>query len=180
MSENSQINVNKNEVQNFLTLHSKYQHRIYSFIMSFVADWNEADDIYQETLSVLWSKFNSFSPGSDFLSWAFKIAHFQVLSHLKKQKSQKKYFCQDVLDNLKEVAIASAADSDQSLKALRICMKKLTDRNRHLLSMRYEEGATVQSIALRLQQSVNTLYKKYQQIHGQLLLCVLKQMKGDF
>lgn len=166
----------QDQVQAFLRLYSEYQHRIYGFIMSFVGDWNEADDVYQETVGVLWKKFQDFVPGTDFLSWALKVAHFQVLSHMKKKKMNKRYFSQASIDSLNEVAISSASESDMSIDALRKCVKKLSEESRRLLVLRYQEHATVSKIALRLQISVNTLYKKYQKIHARLFQCVRRQL----
>ena len=147
--------------------------------MSIIGDWNQADDILQETMSVLWNKFDQFIPGTDFLSWALKVAHFQILSHIKIQKTQHKYFSQETIENISEIAVSSANDSDESLKALRKCMKKLSERSRKLLSLRYEDGATIQKIAQRIQQSVNTLYKEYQKVHYQLFQCIRRQMEWN-
>jgi len=166
----------QDKVQSFLRLFSAYQHRIYGYIMSLVGDWNQSDDIYQETTSVLWTKFDQFVSETDFLSWALKIAHFQVLSHRKKVNVHRKYFSQQTLDKLNEVAISSGSDSEASLNALRKCIELLPDRSKKLISLRYEDGATVLKIAQRVQQSVNTLYKEYQKIHTQLFQCIRKQM----
>lgn len=176
MAENDRKTDNQDRVQSFLVLHSACQHRIYGFIMSLIGDWNQADDIFQETTSTLWQKFDQFVPGTDFLSWALKIAHFQVLSHTKKKNTQQKHFSPQTLENITEIAISSTKDSDISLEALRECMKKLSERSKMLLSLRYEDGATVQKVAQRVQQSVHTLYREYQKIHTQLFQCIRKRM----
>jgi len=174
------MSANDNErVKVFLNLYSTYQHRIYGFIMSIIGNWDQADDILQETMSVLWNKFKQYEPGTDFLSWAMKVAHFQVLSHIKKQKIQNKYFSRKTIENISEIAASSSGDKDESLKALRQCMKKMSQRSRQLLALRYEDGATIQKIAQRIQESVNSLYKEYQRIHHQLFQCIRRQMGWD-
>ncbi len=178
VDENPKQN-DQDRVQAFLRLYSEYQHRIYGFIMSFVRDWNEADDIYQETTSVLWNKFDEFVPGTDFLSWSLKVAHLQVLSHLRKKKTRRKHFSPATLENLNEVAMAAGEDSEMSIEALRNCVKKLSEQSRQLLTLRYKEGSTVSRIALRFQLSVNTLYKQYQKIHVQLFRCIRRQLGWD-
>ena len=179
MSENEITSNYPDKVQSFLHLHSSCQHRIYGFIMSFVADWNEADDIYQDTLSVLWRRFDEYVPGTDFLSWSFAIARYQILSHQKKQKTRRKYFSSATLANLQDVAAASVKDTDRSLAALRKCIRELSERSKHLLSLRYEDGASVQKIAQRVQTSAHTLYKQYRRIHAQLFRCMRKQLEWD-
>jgi RNA polymerase sigma-70 factor (ECF subfamily) len=175
-SHNNEKSENQDQVQIFLKLFSVYQHRIYGYIMSLVGDWNHADDIYQETMSVMWVKFDQYIAKTDFLSWAFKIAYFQVLSYQKKAAVCRKYFSQQTQDQLSEVAALSGSDSEESLDALRKCIKELPEYSKTLLSLRYEDSATVVKIAQRMQQSVNTLYKEYQKIHTQLFRCIRKQL----
>ena len=178
-SINKDDQIDQDRVQLFLRLHTANQHRIYGFIMSFVSNWTDSDDVYQETLSVLWKKFDEFVPGTNFLSWAFKIAHFQVLSYRKKKNIHRKHFSQAVVENLSEIANSSGNDSDMSLQALRKCIKKLPEQERRLLSLRYEDGATIKRVAQRIERSVNTLYKTYSRIHVQLFNCIRKQLDWD-
>lgn len=175
-SYNKEKSENQDQVQTFLKLFSTYQHRIYGYIMSLTGDWNQADDIYQETMSVLWVKFDQYIPETDFLAWAFKIAYFQVLSHQKKATVRRKYFSRQTIDQLTEAAALSGSDSDESLDALRKCIQQLPEYSKTLLSLRYEDSATVVKIAQRMKQSVNTLYKEYQRIHTQLFRCIRKQL----
>ena len=65
MTDNN--NTDSQGQQAFLRLLSEYQHRIYGFIMSLVGDWNETDDIYQETAGVLWKKVKDFEAGTVFV-----------------------------------------------------------------------------------------------------------------
>ncbi len=166
-------------IQSFLHLLTPNQHRIYGFIMSYVADWNLADDIFQETTVILWEKFQEYTPGTDFLAWAFKIAHFQVLSHIKKDKTKRKYFTSSTLEKLSDIAEVSAKESQKPLEALRKCIEKLSQRSKNLLALRYEDGQTVQKIARRTEKSVNILYKEYKKIHVALFKCVSRKMEWD-
>jgi len=173
------VSGNDDRVGIFLSLYSSYQSRIYGYIMSAIVDWNQADDILQETMSVLWNKFDQYVIGTDFLSWALKVAHFQVLCHIKKQKIQNKYFSRQTIENISEIAVSLSTDTEEPLKALRKCVKKLPERSQHLLALRYEDNTTIQKIARRLQQSVHTLYKEYQKIHYQLFQCIRRQLEWN-
>lgn len=176
MSENIEKLENQDAVQVFLEMLTPIQPRVYGFIMSFVADWNAADDIYQETTALMWKKFKEFTPGTDFLSWSLKIAHFHILSHLKKDKISKKHFSPVTLENLYDIAKSTTKDPNQSLDALRRCVQKLSEQNRKLLSLRYEDGITILKVSQRVQQSVHTLYREYRKIHMQLFRCVHREM----
>ena len=52
----------------FGRLFVQYQPRIYGYIRSLVADRSDAEDMLQETASVLWQKFDEFTPGTNFLA----------------------------------------------------------------------------------------------------------------
>jgi RNA polymerase sigma-70 factor (ECF subfamily) len=164
-------------VQTFIRLFNMYHHRIYGYCMSLTGNWANADDIFQETAVVLWEKFEKFEPGTDFLSWALKIAYFQFLSHRKKQAIHSKHFSTSTLENISEITTSSAKDS-VSLESLRKCVEKLPDHSKELLSLRYEDRITIQKISDRVQQSVAVLYKRYQKIHSLLFECVRRQIRG--
>ena len=44
--------------------------QVLAYINALVLDWNDADDLFQETCLVLWQKFDEFRPGTNFLAWA--------------------------------------------------------------------------------------------------------------
>ena len=50
--------------------------------------------------------------------------------------------------------------SEQALIALRKCVKKLSDRAKELIKLRYENELTVVTISERIQQNIHTLYIK--------------------
>ena len=62
--------------------------RIYGYIRSLVVHRADAEDLLQETASVLWQKFHEFQPGSNFLAWAMSIARFQV-RHFRRKEAQR-------------------------------------------------------------------------------------------
>jgi RNA polymerase sigma-70 factor (ECF subfamily) len=73
-----------------------------------------------------------------------------------------------------EGLLASKADVlDAQHEALADCYAKLSPRDQHLIELRYQEGATVKSVAERLQRSVDAVYKALNRIHTALLDCVI-------
>lgn len=45
------------------------QMRIYAFILSLVHNYEDADDLMQETANTMWQKYPDCQPIKDFLSW---------------------------------------------------------------------------------------------------------------
>jgi RNA polymerase sigma-70 factor (ECF subfamily) len=167
------------QVRRFMYLYTANQNRIYGFILTMIPDWSGADDVLQETAGVLWSKFHEFRPGTDFIAWALSIARFEALSYLRKKKRNDKRFSDIAMQNICESAASSVNKDNDRLDALRGCVGKLKATERDLLAMRYESGATIKSIASRLDRSVDTLYKEFRRIHVALLNCIRRQLQHE-
>ena len=73
MTESSQTN-------EFLRLLMANQKRIYAFILATVPNRQDADDLFQETVLLMWSKFDDFQRGTSFVAWGITVAKYQILS----------------------------------------------------------------------------------------------------
>ena len=63
-----------NQTIDFERLVMEHKSTIYSVCYMFTETKIEADDLFQETSSVLWQKFDQFQPGTDFYAWACRTA----------------------------------------------------------------------------------------------------------
>jgi RNA polymerase sigma-70 factor, ECF subfamily len=73
------------ELQAFDVLYSRYERRLFAFILSYVGDRAEAEDVFHEAfLGVLHSREVRFGRGS-FKSWLYTIARNNALNRLRKQ-----------------------------------------------------------------------------------------------
>ena len=78
----------------------------------------------------------------------------------------------DLLDAAWDAAGAAWKILSDQLESLRDCMKKLTDRARHILHLRYAEGIKGEALAEALQQPPNTVYVALSRIHQRLAKCI--------
>src|SRR5882762_9883212 len=77
------------------------QRPLYAYIRSLAGPWAEPDDILQEVNLVLCRKAHEFDGHGRFLTWACRVAHFQVLAFLKRRQRDKHiYFDEGVLSDL--------------------------------------------------------------------------------
>ena len=63
----------------FISLVMANQRKIYSFIVHFVPNRSDADDLFQETVALMWEKFKIFEEGTSFAAWGIQIAHYKRL-----------------------------------------------------------------------------------------------------
>jgi RNA polymerase sigma-70 factor (ECF subfamily) len=162
--------------EQFLQLFLGFERRIHAFIFTLVPVWSDADDILQETSIVLWSKFDAFRPGSDFLAWALSVARFQVLNHRKKQRSSLARLSNQCVEALADQLMTQRDEVSDQRRALADCLAKLKADDRELIQLRYLEGATTQDVADQVGRSLKAVYKALNRIHMQLLLCMRRNL----
>ena len=71
------------KTEHFVQQLATHQNRLYGYVYSLLGDHSRAADVLQETNIVLWRKIDEFQTDKSFLPWAFAIARFQVLAHLR-------------------------------------------------------------------------------------------------
>ena len=164
--------------EQFLKLFLANQKRLHAFILAVVPVWSDADDLLQETSAVLWRKWDEFQPGTDFVSWALQVARYEILKFRKKQRRDRCRFTDRTFDLLVEHAASFRWADDERRDALELCLAKLNDRDRELIRLRYQPGATTQEVADRAGRSLKAIYKALGRIHDRLLHCVRQRLAG--
>ena len=171
---------NENEVGNmheFLRLYVANQKRIQSFILTLVPNWSDADDIMQEVTSMMWSKFNDFELGTNFVAWGIKIARYKILEFRKRFGRGRVHFSDDLLEAVEGSVVELGEQMDRRIDALQKCRKKLNSKDRELLRMRYEQDVNISDMAKRIDRSERGMYRDMARIHGVLERCVKRTVK---
>lgn len=163
----------------FLNLLIKNQRRIYAFILGMAPDPNEIDDLFQETVLVMWSKFDTYERGTSFSSWGITVAKYHILSARKKHARHRRHFSPEVQNLLLERIDSHVRQLDDRVDALKHCVKKLDNKDYRLIQMRYEVGIAIPSIADRLKRSIPAIYKRLSQIHEVLQRCVQRVLASE-
>jgi len=160
----------------FVQLFTLNQHRIYIYLFSLVHDQNAADDIFQETMLVLWREFERFEPGTNFMAWSCTVALNQVRAWRKKQQRDRLQFSDEFLDALSQELDSSADYLEQRYEMLRNCIAKLPQHHRQLIAYRYSSGHAVDQIAEQTQRSIDAVYRLLSRIRRTLQVCVTEQL----
>lgn len=145
---------------------------VYAYILTLLPDANQAADVLQETNVELWRNADRFTPGTNFMAWACKVAYFQVLAHRKRHIRDPLHFDESLLNDLAQRLDNRASAVDERLVAVRHCLAKLPERQRHLLHQRYAGSDTIEAIAQRSGRPVKTLYQMLYRARCSLLGCI--------
>ncbi len=165
-------------IEEFLQIYSVNQNRIYAYILSLVPNSADADDIAQETTTVMWRKFDQFQPGTDFVAWGVAIARYQVLEYRKRHKKTI-HFGDDLMKLIEEDSSPTTKKGDYRVDILKSCVKKLSGNDQTLIHMRYHEEMPVKTIAARVGKNFKSVYRILAQIHESLLLCIRQSIQAE-
>ncbi len=167
MSERS-----KSVDRDFGRLLMEYRGRIYSFIRSLVVHRADAEDLLQETASVLWQKFDEFQPGSNFIAWALQVARYEVLKLRHRQRRDVLQFSETFIDLVAADTTKESARLGDLQELLSQCMDRLPPADRDLFELRYQSDVPVKSLAAQLGRPVSTIYNAINRIRRTLVECV--------
>ena len=164
--------------EHFVKLLTEHQNRLYGCIYSLLGDRSRSADVVQETNLVLWRKFAEFDPQRPFLPWAFSIARFQVLAHLRDHKRDRMLLNEELVQTLAEETEKEAERLGSFQTALRQCLQQLPESHQSLIKQRYFKSQPVSDIAETLNRSAGTVKVSLLRIRRQLAECVEKRLVG--
>ena len=163
----------------FLRLMATHQAQIFSYILSVLPNWDDAQEVYQEMSVVLWKAFGSFEPGTNFRAWATKTAYHQVLVFRKRQKRLPLPMSDEFLQLVAAEIDATADILQDQVRALRDCVRKLNRRDAELVRRCYQPGGTTRSVAQQLGRPAGTVYKSLSRIRRALYDCVQRTLATE-
>ena len=166
----------KSHNSEFLELLTPNYYKIHSFILALVPNKTDSEDILQSAISYMWEHFTDFKQGTNFLSWAFTISKYQVLTYRKKKQRSIVHFSEEAMKFIEQENQRLSHDLDIRLDALNICMKKLHYKNLTFIKKRFEKKIPIRDLAAEFEISVNSAYKRLAQIKTFLLNCIHKVM----
>jgi len=149
----------------FLELLKPFQQKLESFCLNITRDRDAARDLMQDTIVVLWQRFESIRDYSAFKSYAYTVA----VNSYKRKYTRQRFF--GLLTEEHQESLAASGSSPEQLTdnaILHDALGKLPHRSREAL-MLYEiadmpiaeiqkiQGGTISSIKIRLMRARRTL-----------------------
>lgn len=145
------------------------QGSLLAYLRSLTGDVHDALDLRQLVNLVLWRKRECFRHGTDFKSWAFRVAYFEVKNSRRKGAGvcliplhDRLFECLPAGDD------ALANEHPERAMALSRCLDRVRGKDLELLRHRYWSGDSLESYAARKQCSVGTLKARLHQIRAGL------------
>lgn len=152
------------------------QQQLSRYVRTLVPNRSDAEEVLQETNLFIWRNADQFELGTNFMAWVCRIAHYQVLTHRKRQSRSRLHFSDALVEQLAPRASENAAEQNDEVEAFESCVAKLSEQDQALIDLRYEPGATVQSVADEVGRSTQAVYYALGRIRAWLLGCIQRTL----
>ena len=155
------------------------QAMLMTYLRAVLHDKTVADDLFQETMLVVWQKLADYDRSRPFGPWLRGIAGKIVLAHIRKAKNDAMLVNAETLEylsgQLHHISENSGDTWDEKTEALNICIKALPDHHRQAVKLRYYQQTPVSKIAETTKTSAEAVKKRLQRARAQLLDCLRRK-----
>jgi RNA polymerase sigma-70 factor (ECF subfamily) len=156
----------------FVRLLSSSHRRLLGYLVSILGRREDAEDVLQRASVTLWRRFDTFTPGTDFLAWASTVCFYEAKNFQRMTARSKVVFSDALLEVLAHERVADLPSQDIRIDALRDCLTKLDDNGRKLLEAAYIDRSNIGLIAAQLGRAPQTLYNKLNTMRRLLAECI--------
>ncbi len=162
--------------EDFLRLFVRHEAELRAFIGAVVRDAHAREDVFQETVVILWREFPRYDPGRPFGAWARGIAAKKLLEQRNNQRRSPLLCSPEAIRALADAAERATSDKRATLEALEHCVARLPDRSRRLLAMRYGQSQPPETIARHLGMTIAAVYQALWRLRGALRQCMRRYL----
>lgn len=165
-----------NKVDRFMAELLRHQRRLYQYIHAMLPRQQDVEDVLQNSLVVLWKKFDEFDPATSFYAWAARVAYWEVQNYRRLNRRLVTILDDEVFEQITKEIDRDADLLETRHEAMQRCAQRLSLTDRELLELRYTPGAAVKDIALRLGRPANSVCKSLGRIRQALWDCINEEM----
>lgn len=159
-----------------LRLLVEHHDELFAFILSIVRNLAAAEDVMQDVAVVVCERWEQFTVGTDFGKWSRQIARYKILSERERTLKRLPLLSDDVIERIAVGFDEDRRTSHDHTAALRECLRKLRNRAREVVRLRYADGLNCAAIAERIGTTLTTVYKDLSRARGALAECVGRRL----
>lgn len=163
----------------FLRLYVEHQRSIYGYLFTMVPHHADAEDLLSETSLTLWSKFSEFEPGTNFVAWACKIAHYKALNHLKAKSSHEAQLSDAVIAKLVDTRLTRDRFGSRVREVLQYCVERLSQSDNRLIHACYGTAQSMKQVADQLGRPVASIYTSVHRVRRSLMECIERRLRVE-
>ncbi len=136
----------QNDQEAFAQLYEEYFDRIYRYITLKIGDAVEAEDLTQQVFLNSLRSISSFRwKGRPFSAWLYRIAHNQVVDHLRKKRRSDLPLEETLTDGGEDPQLHAERRLD--IERVLAAAQRLTEAQREVISLRFTSQLSVAQVA---------------------------------
>jgi RNA polymerase sigma-70 factor (ECF subfamily) len=160
----------------FLPLFLAHQGDLRAFIGALIRDTQTREDIFQNVALTLWESFERYDRDRSFGAWARGIAARKVLHEHRSNARFPLVFPPEAIQNVLEAYDRTEVPEGPRRIALRECMDRLPARTKEVLTLRYDQDLSGDSIAVRLGSTVDAVHQILSRTRTSLADCIRRRL----
>jgi RNA polymerase sigma-70 factor (ECF subfamily) len=158
-----------------------FRSELLGFIRAILRNPADAEDLFQETCRIILEKSRELPDIVDFRAWAKEIARRQVLQHYRTLRTRKTSTVpsEEMAELASDVYRKQAPTPEELAEesaALRACLDRMPERQRHLIRLRFIAGQGYDSIARAIQGSEGSIRRMVARTRLLLMECVRRRL----
>lgn len=166
--------------ERFEEMLAKVRPQIHAYLIALVGNAEDAEDLLQSSLVVLWDKREQFEWGTNFIAWARRVALFHARNHMRKVSRSR---VRPILDeDLTNAVIERFEEREREfvrhMSALQSCLRKLPDRQRQAIEEKFLGERPTEEIAAELGLTPNALAQLIFRAKENLIRCMKTESLG--
>lgn len=157
--------------ERFLVLLGDHEAQLMGFLCAIAPNYQDAEDLLQQTVLTMWQKFDQFDPGTSFVAWGRQIARFKAMNLLQGRRLT------PLDDDIIDLLIVAHEEQEPEhrrarRKALAGCLQKLPTADRTLVEGAYAGEQSIKDLAEAAGRSAGGVYNSLARIRAALLKCI--------
>lgn len=171
---------NSDRTETFVRLLTEHERRLGRYAMTLLPRVADCDEVLQEAKLAMWRSFDRFEIGTDFGAWGRKIIYRQALRLWERSPATRhRWLDEEALEVLVADATTLKPAFDRRGDALGGCVEKLSEADRSIIRLRYQEEMSVEAIADQTDRTVAAIYRKLSRLRKALHDCITLTIRAE-
>lgn len=149
-----------------------------AYVLASTGSPHDAQDILQTVWLVLWAKADEYDEHRSLRAWALGIARLEVLKWRQRLARRRETLTATAVELLERTAVDVGDEIDARLANLAACLEESPAPWRRVLSQKYYDGLSIQSIADGMSRSVASVEMMLVRARRALRACMEKKARA--
>jgi RNA polymerase sigma-70 factor (ECF subfamily) len=153
-----------------------YQSKVRSLAAVETKNLSDADDLAQDVFIVAFQKIGELKDPRKIWPWLRGIMRNEILNY-RRTLDREDQKIEMLAETYRTLLRPEDTGPSALLEALEVCKRKLTERARNLVRMRYDDSCSFEQIGQLMQRPLNAIYALHFRVLEKLRACIGNEMR---